>query len=88
MTLNFAHQKALIGSCNSIQRPINTKKRPTPHIKRTVQAKRAFIISPGLSEVSVTYNGVLSDDRYFLFEPGIRVGSDGGVYVYLSREHD
>lgn len=62
--------------------------KPYSQVRRVLKTKAFVTLSANsITSIPITYNGILPDDRDFLFEPELSItydlGYDGGVYAYV-----
>ena len=86
--LNCASQTATIGSCQQAQISARSVVKPHSQIKRKVKSKSAFTLPPNsVTNIPISYQGSLPDDRDFLFEPELPesydLGRGGGIFAHI-----
>ena len=86
--LDCASQSAIIGGCQDVKISARSVAKPHSQIKRRVKSKSALTLPPNsVTNVPICYQGMLPDDRDFLFEPELpgtyNLGRNGGIFAHV-----
>ena len=84
--IDLEKRRFTIVKCEDFRVSIEMLSRVTPHVKRTIRSRQAYILQlDDFAKILVTYHDFLSDDRDFLFEFHCQydLEYDDDVYVHV-----